>query len=765
MRAGLRGRGRSAASRSARRSATAIWPASAAAASTSPPDELAADVLYQLGALDACARAAGHRGALREAARRALQHRRRRPGAGRRGRRGGRRLRPRRCRCSACPARRSPRPPRAAGVPFVAEAFADRAYTAGRPARAAQRARRGASTTPTTVVAQAVALAPRPARHAPSTAPRRRSRPRSLCLHGDTPGAVAHGPRRAGRADRRRRRRWRRSRHEGARRTASTRCSPSSTTRALVPPLRGRAGRPSPACSTPSPARARCSSSFEPRRGSARCAPRSSGERRRRRAGATPPIGRCRRCVYDGADLAEVAAEVGLSRRRASSRCTAAPSTSCVLRLLPRLRLPGRAGPGAARAAPRRAAHRRAGRRRSASPASSPASTRARSPGGWRLLGRTDATLWDARPRRRPALLAPGTRVRFVPAMIEIVEPGPLATVQDLGRTGLRRARRRRARAPSTAAARAAGQPAGRQRRRRRGRSSSPSAGSSLRVLDAATVALHRRARAPGADWGARGHLPAGHRRCGSARRARGLRSYLAVRGGLARRRRCSARAAPTCSAGSARRRCAPATGCRSGRAPADAAERRRRRPRRRRRDRCAVLPGPRADWFTADALDAADRDALDGARRVRPDRRAPRRPAAARGRDRRAAERADAARRGAGAGRRPSDRVRPGRAGDRRLPGDRRADRRRPRRRPRSCARATPSASVQSSDRVAGSTHISAATAPAAGIVSTQANDDVAGHAPAHRRQPPGRADAHDRRGDHVRRRHRQAVVRGARA
>jgi KipI family sensor histidine kinase inhibitor len=35
------------------------------------------------------------------------------------------------------------------------------------------------------------------------------------------------------------------------------------------------------------------------------------------------------------------------------------------------------------------------------------------SPGGWRLLGRTDAVLWDA-DRAEPALLAPGTRVRFV---------------------------------------------------------------------------------------------------------------------------------------------------------------------------------------------------------------------------------------------------------------------------------------------------------------------------------------------------------------
>ncbi len=37
------------------------------------------------------------------------------------------------------------------------------------------------------------------------------------------------------------------------------------------------------------------------------------------------------------------------------------------------------------------------------------------SPGGWRLIGRTDASLWDA-ARDQPALLAPGTRVRFRPA-------------------------------------------------------------------------------------------------------------------------------------------------------------------------------------------------------------------------------------------------------------------------------------------------------------------------------------------------------------
>jgi len=82
----------------------------------------------------------------------------------------------------------------------------------------------------------------------------------------------------------------------------------------------------------------------------------------------------------------------------------------------------------------------------------------AESPGGWRLLGRTSAALWDS-GREPPALLAPGMRVRFRPVsdlppaspvtgaaaaeprkagvVIEVIRPGPLATVQDLGRPGL----------------------------------------------------------------------------------------------------------------------------------------------------------------------------------------------------------------------------------------------------------------------------------------------------------------------------------------
>lgn len=43
------------------------------------------------------------------------------------------------------------------------------------------------------------------------------------------------------------------------------------------------------------------------------------------------------------------------------------------------------------------------------------------SPGGWQLIGTTDAVLWDP-ARARAALLTPGTRVRFVPSTPEEAE-------------------------------------------------------------------------------------------------------------------------------------------------------------------------------------------------------------------------------------------------------------------------------------------------------------------------------------------------------
>ena len=74
------------------------------------------------------------------------------------------------------------------------------------------------------------------------------------------------------------------------------------------------------------------------------------------------------------------------------------------------------------------------------------------SPGGWHVLGQTTVTLFDPHAAR-PALLRSGDRVRFVPVekwqpslpisavgpstgTIEVVRPGALTTVQDLGRPG-----------------------------------------------------------------------------------------------------------------------------------------------------------------------------------------------------------------------------------------------------------------------------------------------------------------------------------------
>ena len=46
------------------------------------------------------------------------------------------------------------------------------------------------------------------------------------------------------------------------------------------------------------------------------------------------------------------------------------------------------------------------------------------SPGGWRLLGRTGLPLWDP-AAAEPALLSPGTRVRFVAVTADAVTRGP----------------------------------------------------------------------------------------------------------------------------------------------------------------------------------------------------------------------------------------------------------------------------------------------------------------------------------------------------
>ena len=115
---------------------------------------------------------------------------------------------------------------------------------------------------------------------------------------------------------------------------------------------------------------------------------------------------------YDGEDLASVAAACGLSsaevvdRHRATDYtcafCGFAPGFAYLRGLDPALVLPRRATP----------------RTRVPAGAVAIADTYTAvypsvSPGGWHLIGSTDAPLWDA-TRRPPSLIRPGTIVRFV---------------------------------------------------------------------------------------------------------------------------------------------------------------------------------------------------------------------------------------------------------------------------------------------------------------------------------------------------------------
>lgn len=170
--------------------------------------------------------------------------------------------------------------------------------------------------------------------------------------------------------------------------------------------------------------------------------------------------------VYDGPDLAEVAALTGLPVAEVISRHQAAeyrvgwlgfsPGFGYLTGLDPRLG-----------AVPRLDSPRQSVPAGSVAIAGGLAAVYpAASPGGWRLLGRTDAVLWDP-GRQPPALLAPGRRVRFravradvtlapstasqraaaaatsappAPAgavrLVQLLQPGPLTTIQDLGRPG-----------------------------------------------------------------------------------------------------------------------------------------------------------------------------------------------------------------------------------------------------------------------------------------------------------------------------------------
>jgi KipI family sensor histidine kinase inhibitor len=115
--------------------------------------------------------------------------------------------------------------------------------------------------------------------------------------------------------------------------------------------------------------------------------------------------------VYDGADLGEVADRLGMTPAGVVEAHTAtpwrvgfggfAPGFAYLVDGDPRLRVPRRDEP---RTRVPAGAVALAGEFSGVYPRASP--------GGWQLIGRTEAVLWDIE-RPQPALLAPGMRVRF----------------------------------------------------------------------------------------------------------------------------------------------------------------------------------------------------------------------------------------------------------------------------------------------------------------------------------------------------------------
>lgn len=182
--------------------------------------------------------------------------------------------------------------------------------------------------------------------------------------------------------------------------------------------------------------------------------------------------------------------------------------------------------------------------------------------------------------------------------MIEVLDPGPFATVQDLGRSGYASLGVPRSGAFDRSALRLAN--------RLVGNSDNTAAveftlgGLALRFGRAATVAVTG-AHVPGLDWGVAVSLPAGGvLRFGTPRQ--GLRSYLAVRGGVDVPAELGARCTDTLSGigppplqtgdslGIGTAVDGPVLGTSATTPPTPRA--------------LTVVAGPRADWFTADALD-----------------------------------------------------------------------------------------------------------------------------------------------------------------
>ncbi|TFD02959.1 5-oxoprolinase/urea amidolyase family protein [Cryobacterium sandaracinum] len=177
--------------------------------------------------------------------------------------------------------------------------------------------------------------------------------------------------------------------------------------------------------------------------------------------------------VYDGEDLADVAAHTGLSSEGVIAAHTGQDWTAAFGGFAPGFLY--LTGASAVLTVPRRSSPRSSVPTGSVAVAGDYSAVYPRaSPGGWQLLGRTDALLWDLK-RSQPALIRPGDRVRFravreqvaaagvlvpetavavgtpaaaatpdvaataapTPATgIRVLSPGAQTTVQDLGRPG-----------------------------------------------------------------------------------------------------------------------------------------------------------------------------------------------------------------------------------------------------------------------------------------------------------------------------------------
>jgi biotin-dependent carboxylase-like uncharacterized protein len=183
--------------------------------------------------------------------------------------------------------------------------------------------------------------------------------------------------------------------------------------------------------------------------------------------------------------------------------------------------------------------------------------------------------------------------------MIEIVDPGPFATVQDLGRSGWAALGVPRSGAFDRGAAQLANRLVGNE---------APAAvleatfgGLAVRALDAATFALTG-AVCPGADFGVAFTAGAGVTfRLGTP--PSGLRSYLAVRGGVAVEPVLGSRSTDLLGGlGPAPLRAGDRlpVGPEPAAPPSGAAA-----PSGRPARPLRVWPGPRADWFASNALDA----------------------------------------------------------------------------------------------------------------------------------------------------------------